>query len=158
MHPRAGVLTAVLCSWLLASASSSMGQQPGVVANTNAAVSKRPTLGLVLEDGGALGLAHIGVIRWLEEHRILVNYIAGTSMGGLVGRVYTTGRNAEKLYDVVKEIHWNQVMNGQTPFDVCNNDLRPVSLQGKPSSTSWCSLAVQTATRRNRVRKSCRSH
>ncbi len=117
MYPRAGVLTAVLCSWLLASASSAMAQQPGVVANSNAAVSKRPALGLVLEGGGALGLAHIGVIRWLEEHRIPVNYIAGTSMGGLVGGVYATGRNAEQLYDVVKDIHWNQVMNGQTLFD-----------------------------------------
>jgi NTE family protein len=72
---------------------------------------------LVLEGGGALGLAHIGVIRWMEEHRIPVNYIAGTSMGGLVGGVYATGQNAEQLYDVVNDIQWNQVLSGQTPFD-----------------------------------------
>ena len=42
-------------------------------------------VGLVLEGGGALGLAHIGVIQYLEEHHIPVRYIAGTSMGGLVG-------------------------------------------------------------------------
>jgi len=78
---------------------------------------RRPRLGLVLEGGGALGLAHIGVIKWLEEHRIPVDYIAGTSMGGLVGGVYATGRNAAEVYDLVEGIHWNQVLNGQTPFD-----------------------------------------
>jgi NTE family protein len=106
-----------VCFWLLASATSAIAQLPGAVASSNAAASKRPTLGLVLEGGGALGLAHIGVIRWLEEHRIPVNYIAGTSMGGLVGGVYATGRNSEQLYDTVKDIHWNEVMSGQTAFD-----------------------------------------
>lgn len=82
-----------------------------------APVAKRPTIGLVLEGGGALGLAHVGVIQWLEEHRIPVSYIAGTSMGGLVGGVYATGRNAQQVTEVVDSIHWNQVMSGQTPFD-----------------------------------------
>ena len=96
---------------------SCVAQSPGPVASSSPAVSARPTLGLVLEGGGALGLAHIGVIQWMEEHRIPVNYIAGTSMGGLVGGVYATGRNARQLYEVVKDIQWNQVIGGQTPFD-----------------------------------------
>ena len=54
----------------------------------SAQTGPRPKVGLVLEGGGALGLAHIGVIQWLEEHRIPVNYVAGTSMGGLVGGIY----------------------------------------------------------------------
>ena len=78
---------------------------------------KRPTLGLVLQGGGALGLAHVGVITWLEEHHIPVNYVAGTSMGGLVGGVYATGRNAAEVREVVNGINWDQVMSGQTPFD-----------------------------------------
>jgi NTE family protein len=117
MHLRTGAFTTVLCCWLLASASSAVAQLPGVNASNNAAGSKRPTLGLVLEGGGALGLAHVGVIRWMEEHRIPVNYIAGTSMGGLVGGVYATGRNAGQLYNVVNDIQWNQVMSGRTRFD-----------------------------------------
>lgn len=76
----------------------------------------RPKLGLVFEGGGALGLAHIGVIAYLEEHHIPVSYIAGTSMGGLVGGVYATGRNAAEVRDVVKGINWDQVISGQTPF------------------------------------------
>jgi len=71
---------------------------------------------LVLEGGGALGLAHIGVIQYLEEHRIPVSYIAGTSMGGLVGGVYATGREAAEVRDLVKGIKWDQVISGRTPF------------------------------------------
>src|SRR5215467_3634299 len=78
---------------------------------------RQPKVGLVLEGGGALGLAHIGVIQYLEEHRIPVNYIAGTSMGGLVGGVYATGRNAAELRDVVQGIKWDQVISGQSTFD-----------------------------------------
>ena len=80
-------------------------------------VHKRPTLGLVLEGGGALGLAHIGVIQWLEEHRIPVNYVAGTSMGGLVGGIYATGRSPVEVRDLVNTINWDEVLRGVTPFD-----------------------------------------
>src|SRR6185437_4949487 len=69
----------------------------------------KPKIGLVLEGGGALGLAHIGVIHWLEEHRIPVSYIAGTSMGGLVGGLYATGRSPAEVRDLVGSIQWNDV-------------------------------------------------
>src|SRR6202034_4397818 len=78
---------------------------------------KYQTIGLVLQGGGALGLAHVGVITWLEEHHIPVNYIAGTSMGGLVGGVYATGHNAPELRQIVNSINWDQELSGQTPFD-----------------------------------------
>ncbi len=78
---------------------------------------KRTTVGLVLQGGGALGLAHVGVITWLEEHHIPADYIAGTSMGGLVGGVYATGHNAVEMRQIVNQIPWDQVMAGQTPFD-----------------------------------------
>jgi NTE family protein len=74
-------------------------------------------VGLVLQGGGALGLAHVGVITWLEEHHIPIDYVAGTSMGGLVGGVYATGHNATELRQIVNGINWDQVMAGQTPFD-----------------------------------------
>jgi NTE family protein len=71
----------------------------------------------VLEGGGALGLAHIGVLQYLEEHRIPTSYIAGTSMGALVGGVYATGRDATEVRDLVESINWDQVISGQTPFE-----------------------------------------
>lgn len=76
----------------------------------------RPTLGLVLEGGGALGLAHIGVITWMEEHRIPVNYVAGTSMGGLVGGMYATGLSPAEIRQLINGIDWDQVLSGVTPF------------------------------------------
>ena len=87
------------------------------IAQEPVPAKKRPTLGLALQGGGALGLAHVGVITWLEEHHIPVDYVAGTSMGGLVGGVYATGHNATELRQVVNSINWDQVMAGQTPFD-----------------------------------------
>jgi NTE family protein len=83
---------------------------------SQSATPPRPKVGLVLEGGGALGLAHIGVIQWLEEHRIPVNYVAGTSMGGLVGGIYATGYTAEEVKELVETIHWDQVLQGQTPY------------------------------------------
>ena len=78
--------------------------------------ANRPKVGLVLEGGGALGLAHIGVLQWLEEHRIPVHYIAGTSMGGLVGGMYATGHDATQVKELVKTINWTEVLQGQTPY------------------------------------------
>src|SRR5437762_8777083 len=78
--------------------------------------SNRPKVGLVLEGGGALGLAHIGVLQWLEEHRIPVNYVAGTSMGGLVGGIYVTGSSAAAVKELVEGINWDQVLQGQTSY------------------------------------------
>ncbi len=75
-----------------------------------------PKLGLVLEGGGALGLAHIGVITWMEEHRIPVSYVVGTSMGGLVGGIYATGRSPAEVRELINGIDWDQVLSGVTPF------------------------------------------
>ncbi len=110
MRMRISVYLSV-ASLLLASLPS-VAQEPAAGATPK----KRPTLGLVLQGGGALGLAHVGVIAWLEEHHIPVNYVAGTSMGGLVGGVYATGRNAAEVREVVNGINWDHVMSGQTPF------------------------------------------
>ncbi|PWT88180.1 MAG: patatin [Blastocatellia bacterium] len=77
---------------------------------------KHPKIGLALEGGAALGLAHIGVLQWLEEHRIPVSYIAGTSMGGLVGGIYATGNSPGDIRDIVDAIDWNEVLRGQVPY------------------------------------------
>jgi len=79
-------------------------------------VAKHPKLGLVLEGGGALGLAHIGVITWMEEHRIPVSYVAGTSMGGLVGGFYATGQSPAEVRKLIDGIDWDEVLSGVTPF------------------------------------------
>jgi len=112
MHLRSRCLLAIL---LLLAALPILATEAPVKPNPMA--TKRRTLGLVLQGGGALGLAHVGVIQYLEEHHIPVDYIAGTSMGGLVGGVYATGRNAAQVQEVVESVNWTQVIGGQTPFD-----------------------------------------
>jgi NTE family protein len=70
----------------------------------------RPKVALVLGGGGALGLAHVGVIQWLEEQHIPVDIVAGTSMGGLVAALYATGNNASEIRDFVARIDWDDAL------------------------------------------------
>ena len=93
-----------------------IGSAASVASQEQPSKPKRATVGLVLQGGGALGLAHVGVITWLEEHHIPVDYIAGTSMGGLVGGVYATGHNAAEMRQIVNRIPWDEVIAGQTPL------------------------------------------
>jgi NTE family protein len=84
-------------------------------AQDNSAV-KRPKIGLVLGGGGARGLAHVGVLEWLEEHRIPVDYIAGTSMGGLVGGLYAMGMTPAQLRALLQKIDWNEALRGDPSY------------------------------------------
>ncbi|MCZ6659202.1 MAG: patatin-like phospholipase family protein [Gammaproteobacteria bacterium] len=72
---------------------------------------KRPKIGLVLGGGGARGAAHIGVIKRLEELNIPVDYVAGTSMGSLVGALYATGMNADELDRTIRSLEWADLFN-----------------------------------------------
>ncbi len=76
----------------------------------------RPKVALVFEGGGALGFAHIGVIEWIEAHHIPVDYVAGTSMGGLVGGLYASGMSPQEITNFVGGINWTAVLSGQIPF------------------------------------------
>ena len=80
----------------------------------NDVVTTRPKIGLVLGGGGARGAAHIGVIRKLEELNIPVDYVAGTSMGSLVGALYATGMNADELSRTISSLDWNDLFDDRT--------------------------------------------
>ena len=67
-----------------------------------------PRIGLVLGGGGARGGAHIGVLRVMEELRIPVDYVAGTSMGSLVGALYSAGYSPDEIQRIVERIPWEQ--------------------------------------------------
>jgi len=75
----------------------------------------RPTVGLVLSGGGARGGAHVGVIRVLEELNIPVDYVAGTSMGAVVGGLYASGMSADELVQVVETADWNVLLTDRPP-------------------------------------------
>jgi len=65
-------------------------------------VKKDVKVGLVLSGGGAKGFAHVGVLKVLEDAGIRVDYIAGTSMGAIIGGLYASGYNARELDSVLK--------------------------------------------------------
>src|ERR1700745_126697 len=87
----------VFALFLLSLPALAQGNRSAREGSPGAVTAHRPTIGLVLEGGGALGLAHVGVLRWFEENHIPVDYIAGTSMGGLVGGLYATGMSGEEI-------------------------------------------------------------
>ncbi len=63
--------------------------------------AKNQTVGVVLSGGGAKGLAHIGMIRALEEHQIPIDYIAGTSMGAIIGALYAIGYSPDEMENLL---------------------------------------------------------
>ena len=69
----------------------------------------RPRIGLALSGGGALGLAEIGVIQWLEDNHIPVDRIAGTSMGGIIAAMYATGMSPAEIHKFAEDIDWDEV-------------------------------------------------
>jgi NTE family protein len=74
----------------------------------------RPIVGVAFGGGGARGIAHVGVIRWLEEHRIPIDVAAGTSMGGLVGGAFASGMDAAELETFVRSVDWDQLFGGSS--------------------------------------------
>ena len=85
-------------------------------AQAGAASPARPRIGLALGGGSARGFAHIGVLKWLDEHRIPVDAIAGTSMGGLVGGAFATGMTPAEIEHLVSTISWAKVLEPGASF------------------------------------------
>jgi len=77
-----------------------------VAATALAGSADRPRIGLALSGGGARGFAHVGVLEVLEEKRIPVDFIAGTSMGGLIGGLYSMGWSPAEIHALVDELDW----------------------------------------------------
>ena len=69
---------------------------------SSAAQGPRPTVGVAFGGGSARGIAHVGVIRWFEEHRIPIDVAAGTSMGGLIGGAFATGMDAAEIDEMLQ--------------------------------------------------------
>lgn len=82
-----------------------------LIFGTTFAQEKRKKIGLVLSGGGAKGAAHIGALKVLEEAGIPIDYIAGTSMGGLVGGLYAIGYDANLLDSLVKNQDWSHLLS-----------------------------------------------
>ena len=85
-------------------------------ADAQSQPAQRPKVGLALGGGAARGIAHIGLLRWFEEHRIPVDVIAGTSMGGLIGGAYASGLTPDEIQTLMKEADWDLMFLSDSPF------------------------------------------
>ena len=75
----------------------------------------RKKIGLVLSGGGAKGLAHIGVLKVIEEAGIKIDYIGGTSMGAVVGGLYASGYNANQIDSIFKATNFDELLRDFIP-------------------------------------------
>ncbi len=76
----------------------------------NAAAAERPRIGLALSGGGARGAAHVGVLKELEARQIPIDYIAGTSMGSIIGGLYASGMSPEEIEAELNAMDWDAVL------------------------------------------------
>ncbi|MFH0930888.1 MAG: patatin-like phospholipase family protein, partial [Candidatus Zixiibacteriota bacterium] len=72
-------------------------------------------IGLALAGGGSKGLAQIGILKVFEKEKIPVDFIAGTSMGGVIGGLYACGYSAEEIKKLVLEINWQDLFSDTPP-------------------------------------------
>lgn len=82
-----------------------------------AAADSRPRVGLVLSGGGARGAAHVGVLKVLEEMRVPIDAIAGTSMGAVVGGLYASGLSADEIDATLRAVNWEELLGDRPPRD-----------------------------------------
>ncbi len=88
---------------------------PIVSQLAQAAEDTRPRIGLVLSGGGARGAAHVGVLKVLEEMRVPIDAVAGTSMGAVVGGLYASGMSAADIEELISSLNWQDAFQDRPP-------------------------------------------
>ncbi|HUL94209.1 MAG TPA: patatin-like phospholipase family protein, partial [Burkholderiales bacterium] len=88
----------VVAGWLALACGVAVAQEPAAAA--------RPRIGLALSGGGARGAAHIGVLKVLEELRVPVDCVTGTSMGSVVGGSFAAGTTPADMEQIVTQTDW----------------------------------------------------
>ena len=87
----------------------------GTVTAQDTIAHHRPKVGVVLSGGGAKGFAHIGALKVIEEAGIPIDYIAGTSMGSIIGGLYAVGYDPDMMQKLCTEQDWNLIIKDQIP-------------------------------------------
>ena len=90
-------------------------------------IPKEPKIGLVLSGGGAKGFAHIGVLKVIDSLGIRVDYIAGTSMGAIIGSLYASGYSGKQLDSIFKGVNFDNIITDKIPRSAKSNYEREIS-------------------------------
>ncbi|HXJ99897.1 MAG TPA: patatin-like phospholipase family protein, partial [Gelidibacter sp.] len=105
MKTKAYITLLFLCSSFFMAAQDSISQSQ----------QKVPKVGLVLSGGGAKGFAHIGVLKVIDSLNIKIDYVAGTSMGAIIGSLYASGYSGQQLDSIFKSLNFEDVINDNLP-------------------------------------------
>src|SRR5450631_1481507 len=107
-----GLARAVAVSWVICFAGNARALDAAELPRDPVL---RPRICLVLSGGGARGIAHIGVLKVLEELKIPIDCIAGTSMGAVVGGLYASGMNAREIEATMRSVDWQEAFRDTPP-------------------------------------------
>ena len=92
--------------------------------NSSISQPNRPKVGVVLGGGGAKGASHIGVLKYIEEMGIPVDYVAGTSMGSIIGGFYAMGYSPEELTQLIAGINWSEYIGNKIDRPMMSKEAR----------------------------------
>ncbi len=92
--------------------------------NPSISESNRPKVGVVLGGGGAKGASHIGVLKYIEEMGIPVDYVAGTSMGSIIGGLYAMGYSPDELTQFISNINWSEYIGNKIDRPMMSKEAR----------------------------------
>ena len=84
----------------------------------------RLKVGVVLGGGGAKGASHIGALKYIEEMGIPVDYVAGTSMGSIIGGFYALGYSPEELTQLISEMKWSEYIGNRIDRPMLSEEMR----------------------------------
>jgi NTE family protein len=115
LHPLPSSGVRRLLAVLLLASCAGLAPTGSVAQSPSADAPKRPRIGLALSGGGARGAAHIGVLKVLDELRVPVDCIAGTSMGAVIGGSFSAGTTPAEMQKVVETTDWNEVFTDRPP-------------------------------------------
>jgi NTE family protein len=90
---------------------------PALAQTSQSNAPRTPRIGLALSGGGARGIAHVGVLKVLEELRVPIHCVTGTSMGAIVGATFAAGRSPEEMAKFVLDVDWDEVFRDKPPRD-----------------------------------------
>lgn len=93
-------------------------------AQTTTKKTKRPKVGVVLGGGGAKGASHIGVLKYIEEMGIPVDYVAGTSMGSIIGGLYAMGYSPDEMTHLISNVNWSEYIGNKIDRRHLSKDMR----------------------------------
>lgn len=114
--PVAAVLLAAICAGCASPLQKPASHPAAPAGPSGPAVANlgRPAVGVAFGGGSARGIAHVGVIRWLEEHRIPIDVAAGTSMGGLIGGAFASGMDSAELKTFITSLDWDHLFGASS--------------------------------------------